>query len=119
METKPELTKKFIIGIVLIIISLVLGKLVFIPIIFFPQSVTWRISMIIIYAASWIMMLFGIYLAGKEGYYLAKHKYREYGRRTIEGVGRHSKNAANMTVDAIRHPVKHSKETIMRIAKRK
>jgi len=119
METKPELTKKFLIGVVLIIISLILGKLVFIPIIFFPQSSTWRISMIIVYAASWMMILFGIYLAGKEGYYLAKHKYREYGRRTIEGVGRHSKTAAHVTVEAFRHPVKHSKETIMRITKRK
>jgi uncharacterized protein YacL len=119
METKPELTKKLLFGVALILISLIIGKLVFIPIILFPQNTTWRISMIMVYAASWIMILFGIYLAGKEGYYLAKHKYHEYGRKTIEGVGRHSKNAAHRTVEAISHPVKHSKETIMKLSRRK
>jgi len=112
LETKPQLTKKFVVGVVMIIISFALGKLVFIPIIIFPSNATWRTSMIFIYIFSWLMLLLGVAIAGVEGYKLAKHKYREYSEKTINHVKNHSKNAAyhtarvaGMTVDAIRRPI--------------
>jgi hypothetical protein len=112
LETKPQLTKKFIIGVVMIICSFALGKLVFIPLIIFPGNATWRTSMIFIYIFSWLILLSGLAITGVEGYKLAKHKYREYSEKTISHVKNHSKNAvhqtarvAGITVDAIRKPI--------------
>jgi len=115
VETKQQLTKRFITGLVLIIISLVLGKLVLIPVIIFPGSNTWRISMIAVYAISWLMIIPGIYLAGIEGYRLVKHKYKEYKHKTIHHVKEKSRNAAQKTVKVLRMPVKSSKQLLNRV----
>ncbi|MBW2997386.1 hypothetical protein KY349_03545 [Candidatus Woesearchaeota archaeon] len=110
METKQEVTKNFVLGIVLIVVSLVLGKLVFVPIILFPGSEAWRIAMITVYVFSWIMLIPGVYLAGLEGYRLVTHKYKEYHRRTIHKVKEHSKRAARKTVDVLKRPVRRRKK---------
>ncbi|MBN1544326.1 hypothetical protein JW898_02585 [Candidatus Woesearchaeota archaeon] len=100
METKQEVTNKFIVGLTLIIASLVIGKLVLIPIILFTQNLKWESAMIITYIFSWVILFTGIGFAGWEGYRLVTHKYREYQRRTIEQVKHHSRKAAEHTKNA-------------------
>ncbi len=102
-------TNAFFIGLALIIASLILGKLVFIPVIIFPGDVTWAASMVIIYAISWVMIIIGVYLAGKEGWTLAKITYKEYQRKAIHHVKEKSKNAAHKTVKVLKHPIEHSR----------
>ena len=99
MDEKP--TKKFVIGAILVAVSLALGKLVLIPIIFFPGSDEWRISMLIIYIFSWAILVLGIYLCGMEGYRFVKRVYKDYQHRTITQVKHHSKKAAQKTVEVI------------------
>jgi hypothetical protein len=94
METKQQVTKKFILGVVLIVLSLAIGKLVLLPIIFFPGDNTWRITMIWIYAFSWMILFIGFYFAGKEGYRLVTKKYHEIQNTTIHHVKRGGAKAA-------------------------
>ena len=101
METKQEVTKKFILGIVIIVISLVLGLSKFLVV--FPGN-SWRKAMVIVYVASWIILIPGIILAGMEGYRLVTHRYKEYHRRTIHKVKEKSKSAAIRTVNALKKP---------------
>ena len=82
LETKQVVRKKFMIGVGLIALSLIIGKLVLIPVIIFPGNKTWQVSMLIVYALSWIPLIVGIYLAGLEGYRLVTHKYKHYKKRT-------------------------------------
>ncbi|MFC1741622.1 hypothetical protein ACFL3V_03750 [Nanoarchaeota archaeon] len=117
METKQQVTAKFIIGMVLIIVSLILGKLVLVPILIFPGSETWRVAMVIAYAFSWILILVGIWLAGVEGYRLATHKYKVYQKKTIHRVKRHSKNAVNHTKNAARKTKKVTKNAARKTKK--
>jgi hypothetical protein len=117
-KIQKALTKKFITGIALIIFSLILGKLVLLPIIFFPTSNEWRNAMIITYAISWIILLGGLYLTGKEGYALAKYKYKEYSKMTLATMERHGRSAAHRTVKVLRSPIKESRETINRFRNR-
>jgi len=105
METKQQLTIKFVAGVVLIIVSLVLGKLVLVPILLFPGSTGWRTSMIIMYAFSWLLLLAGLVLAGVEGFRLATHKYREYKRRTVHKMKSTGRNAAHKTKRAAKKTV--------------
>ena len=127
METKQEVTKKFVLGVVLIVLSLVLGKAVLIPLVIFPGSDAWRLAMIIVYAFSWIIIIIGIYLAGLEGWRLATHKYKEYHRRTVHKVKEHGrkaavkvknggKHAARKTVEVLKKPVQRRREK--RLAKK-
>jgi hypothetical protein len=111
METKQQVTAKFITGVALIVISLILGKLVLIPLIIFPDDDAWKMAMLITYAASWVIIIVGIYLAGMEGWKLAAHKYIEYRQKTVSKVkehgmkaARHTKRAAKRTVEALRNP---------------
>lgn len=106
METKQQLTKKFILGVVIIIVSLILGKLVLIPFFLFPLSFTAKWTLLIIYILTWPMMFVGIYFAGMEGYRLATHKYKEYKKRTIYRVKTTSKKAAEHTKRVLKHPIK-------------
>lgn len=106
METKREVTVKFFIGVALIVISLILGKLVLIPILLFPGSTAWRTWMIIVYVFSWVLILTGIFLAGLEGFRLATHKYKEYQRRTVHTMKRTGRKAAHKTKRAAKKTVR-------------
>ncbi len=112
METKRQATVKFFIGVVLIVISLILGKLALVPIIIFPSSSTWRTWMITLYAFSWMLILVGIYLAGLEGFRLATHKYKEYQRRTVYTVKQHGITAARKTKNAAHKTKRAAKKTV-------
>lgn len=124
MGTKQEVTKKFVLGIVLIVVSLVLGKAVLIPLILFPGSEVWRTSMILVYVFSWIILLAGIYLAGMEGWRLVTHKYMEYRARTVSKVREKSRNAATKvrngsknatikTINAMKKPMQRRREKLL------
>jgi hypothetical protein len=109
METKKQVTTKFVIGAALIAASLALGKLVLIPIVIFPGNKTWQVSMFWTYLFSWAMFLPGLYLAGKEGWLLVTHKYKEYGDKTMCKVREHGRNVTEHTARVLEHPVKVSK----------
>jgi len=94
--------KDFVVGIVLIILSLALGKLVLIPLVIFPGNTQWQISMFIVYTFSWLMLIVGIYFAGTEGLHIVKHAYKDYQRKTVHKVKYHSKRAAQRTAHVIR-----------------
>jgi len=108
IETQLVLTesqkqrKDFIAGIILIITSLILGKLVLIPLVIFPGNRQWQIGMLMIYVFSWIILLIGVYLAGTEGIKIARALYKSYQRRTVSKVKYHSKRAAQKTVEMIK-----------------
>lgn len=113
---RPALTLKFVIGAVLIITSLALGKLVLIPLLLFPGNTDWRNAMIAVYAFSWVMLLIGIYIAGVETYHFVKYKYKEYSKKTMHHVKNHSRNAvhqtakvAGMTVDVLTKPIQRKR----------
>ena len=93
--TKQEVTRKFMLGVILIIVSLVIGKIVLIPLIVFNDSEKWRTAAIIVYIFGWIILIPGILLAGVEGYCLVKHKYRKYRAKTVG----HVKVGTQKTVD--------------------
>ncbi len=76
---------KFLIGLVFIILSFILGKIA-LPV--FP--INSDISLII-YLMSWVMLIGGIALCGKEGLYMSKRLYKKYGHKVIEWL----KNARN------------------------
>ena len=78
--------KRFIVGVVLIVSSLVLGKLVFIPLLMFPGNERWYIAMLIVYIFSWLILITGIILTGIEGYKLVMEKYKEYQKRTVADI---------------------------------
>jgi hypothetical protein len=122
METKRSVTKRFVIGVSLIALSLVLGKIIFIPLVMFPGDRAWKTGMLITYIFSWAMLIPGIYLAGKDGYLLVTHKYREYGEKTINTMKKHGKNAAEQTkkaaeqtVRVLKNPVEESRKQIYRL----
>lgn len=105
METKQQVTVKFIVGVILIIISLIMGKLVLIPLIIFPADNGWRTAMIITYAFSWILLLAGMVLAGLEGFKLATHKYKEYKQMTLRTMKQTGHTAAQQTKKVARKTV--------------
>ena len=89
--------KKFVVGIVLIVLSLLIGKLALIPLILFPTDEQWRNSMVAVYIFSWAILIPGIYFAGIEGYKLVHHKYREYHQKTISHMKHHGGRMAAKT----------------------
>ncbi len=117
METKQQVTKRLIIGVVMIITSFVLGKLALIPL-FFPGT-AWKISAVSIYIASWLLFVTGILLAGIEGFRLATHKYKEYHHKTVHKVKHHSKTAVRHTAKVIKHPITHSKRLVRKATRKK
>ena len=119
METKQEVTKKFLFGVILIVISLVLGKAVLIPLVLFPGSDAWRLSMILMYAFSWVLILTGIYFAGLEGWCLATHKYKEYHRRTIHKVKENSRKVATKVRDKSRHAARKTANALKKPIRRR
>ncbi len=85
---------RFIAGITLITASLILGKLVFIPLLFYPANAVWKVSMIIAYGITWIMLLIGVWFAGKEGYHLVMNRYEDQKRKTVHAVKHHVRTHA-------------------------
>jgi hypothetical protein len=108
LQTKKEVTKKFVIGIIIIIVSFIIGKVVFLPMIFFPGDSRWKLGMLIIYITSWLMLLFGILLTGVEGYRLATRKYRLIQHRTVLHVKRGSIRAAGAMASTGKHAARHT-----------
>jgi len=116
METRKQLTTKFFIGAGIIAASLIIGKLVLIPLLLYPSNKTVQMSMLAIYVFSWIMLIPGVYLAGKEGYLLVMHKYREYGNKTLDKMRAQGRKAAKMadeTLNGMTGPVKKTKKSSM------
>ena len=105
---KQEVTKKFTIGIVLIITSLAIGKLALVPLILFPASKSWRTAMIILYVCGWLLLIPGLFLAGMEGYRLVTHKYRHYKRKTVYHVKNGTRKAAHHTVRVAKKTGQHT-----------
>ncbi|MBW2967394.1 hypothetical protein KY362_02810 [Candidatus Woesearchaeota archaeon] len=110
LETKTQVTRKFMIGVGFIIGSLVMGKAVLIPLILFPGNKQVSITMLVLYITTWPIMLTGIWLAGVEGYRLATHKYREVQRKTISHVKEGSRKAAHHVKEGSRKAAHHVKE---------
>jgi len=76
--TKAFFTKRFITGVVLIILNFVLGKITtFTMILYYNNKSIFWLS-IIGYVVSWLMLFAGLYLCGREGYNYAKELYKEY-----------------------------------------
>lgn len=69
---------KFFIGLLLIILSFILGK-VALPVLALNPNLS-----ILIYAISWVMFIVGIAICGKEGWYMAKRLDKKYGNRVID-----------------------------------
>ncbi len=69
---------KFFIGLLLIILSLILGK-VALPVLAINSDLS-----LLIYAISWVMLIVGIAICGKEGWYMTKRLNKKYGNRVIE-----------------------------------
>ncbi|MBI4150323.1 hypothetical protein HY488_02870 [Candidatus Woesearchaeota archaeon] len=104
MESKHQ--KLFIIGITLIIASFILGKLVFIPLLFKPSDTFWRAMVLIAYGITWIMLFLGIWFAGREGYCMVIEKYREHQRKTLHAVKYHGARAARKTYHMVKRTAK-------------
>ncbi len=106
-EDQPDEThsRRLIIGIALIIASFVLGKLVFIPLIF-RRDDFWQTATFIAYGITWVIFALGLWFAGREGYHIAMDRYRERRRKTLHAVRHHSTKAAERTYHIARHAAK-------------
>ena len=69
---------KFLIGLVFVILSFILGKIA-LPV--FP--INSDISLII-YTMSWVMLIGGIAMCGKDGLYMSRSLFKKYGHKVIE-----------------------------------
>ncbi len=63
---KLKFSTKFYVGVVLVILSFVLGKVTNIIFIVYFNNVFWRWFSIIVYILSWPMLIVGAWWAGKE-----------------------------------------------------
>jgi hypothetical protein len=104
-QETTRLSRRFGAGIALIIASLVLGKLVLIPLLLFPDSHAWRVGSIVAYLVTWVMLVPGLALAGTEGYRLSRRLYKDYRRRTLVRVRAGGRRAALGAVKVARRPV--------------
>ncbi|NVM25326.1 MAG: hypothetical protein HWN70_05350 [Desulfobacterales bacterium] len=68
---------KLFIGLSLIILTSILGKVALAVLALNPNL------SLLIYAISWVIFIGGIAICGKEGYYMAKRLYKKYGNRVI------------------------------------
>lgn len=105
-----RLSRRFVAGIVLIVLSLVLGKLVLIPLLLFPESGAWRIGSFIAYLATWVLVIPGLALAGMEGYRLSRRLYKEYRRRALVRVRDGGRRAAHGAVKVVKRPVQDARK---------
>jgi hypothetical protein len=69
---------KFIIGFLLIILNFILGKIA-LPVLAINPDLS-----LLIYAISWVMLIVGVAMCGKEGWFMTKHLNKKYGNRVIE-----------------------------------
>ena len=104
-EETARLSRRFVAGLVLIVLSLVLGKLVLIPLLLFPESQAWRVGSIVAYLVTWVMLVPGLALSGMEGYRLASRLYKDYRRRALRRVRAGGALAARGAVKVVRTPV--------------
>ena len=104
-EETTRLSRRFAAGIGLIFASLVLGKLVLIPLLIFPESQAWRVGSIVAYLSTWVMLVPGLALAGMEGYRLSRRLYKDYRRRTLVRVRDGGRLAARGAVKVVKRPV--------------
>jgi len=102
-------TRKFAIGVALIIVSLIMGKIVLVPLLTFPGNLKVMVGGAIYYAVSWVIIIIGVFLAGREGYRLAVKIYKDYQRRALLKV----KNGA---VVAMRKPIEGGRKLAARTA---
>ncbi len=116
MRERRQTTGAFFIGVALIVASLVMGKAVLVPIIVFPASNAWRIGAFVAYGVSWVVMLAGIALAGREGYRITVEAYRDYRRRALGHVARGGRKAAQGAATALKRPVESGRRTARRTA---
>ena len=82
METaknKPK-KKRFVAGVVIITVSCFLGQPFFLVALAWFAAKKYFIGTVcfVIYGISWILLLAGIYLAGKEGYVFVKKKFKNF-----------------------------------------
>ena len=77
LNSLDQQKRSCIFGVILIAASLVLGKLLLIPLILFPGDKHWYVAMLVVYLFSWLMLIPGIVLAGIEGYRLVMTKYKD------------------------------------------
>ena len=89
LNSLDQQKRSFIFGVILIAASLVLGKLLLIPLILFPGDKHWYVAMLVVYLFSWLMLIPGIVLAGIEGYRLVMSKYKDYQHKTVDQVKKH------------------------------
>ncbi len=125
METKQEVTNKLVIGALLILFSLILGKLVLVPLFMFPGNKTWAVWMFWTYLFSWVPLVIGLIIAGVEGYKLAMHKYRTikkrsiyHSKKTVRRVSQGSRKAATKIGSSSRRTAQKMGEKSKRTARR-
>ncbi|MCK4946869.1 MAG: 2Fe-2S iron-sulfur cluster binding domain-containing protein [Candidatus Aureabacteria bacterium] len=72
--------KRFVAGVVIITISVFLGQPFFIAALACFAAKKYFIGVVcfVIYGISWILLLSGIYLAGKEGYVFVKKRFKSF-----------------------------------------
>jgi len=104
-EETVRLSRRFVWGVILIIASLVLGKLVLIPLLIYPESYGWRVGCVVAYLLTWVMLVPGLALAGMEGYRLSRRLYKDYRRRALVRVRDGGQLAARGAVRVARTPV--------------
>lgn len=75
--------RRFIIGVGIITVSYFLGVPVLVAGIAFTSAKRYFIGIIcfLIYGLSWLLLLAGIFMSGREGYYFVKDKIRGFWHR--------------------------------------
>ena len=69
---------RFILGVVIIILSFIIGILCKVFLVLYILNRGVELTLLIIYAISWLMLIPGVYLCGREGYEYSKKLYRRY-----------------------------------------
>ncbi|MBT5021530.1 hypothetical protein HOK51_09770 [Candidatus Woesearchaeota archaeon] len=117
-QLEPTHSRRFLIGVLLIIISLVMGKLV--PLIYLVKPS--KLSLIIngsVYAFSWLILFVGVYLCGREGLATAERLYYDFQRKSINQVKTHTKKGYNHIKKRTKHSYSHVKTSVNKFAKHK
>ncbi len=76
-EQGPRFSRKFYLGVFLVVLSLILGKAATAIFILYLKDTFWRWSAITIYVISWFMLAVGVWWVGKE-YSDSLRKYLGY-----------------------------------------